>query len=140
MKNLAGTWYNELGSRVELAIKPDGQIEGHYFTAVGGSAGEFRLTGQADIHSRENSRAFGFVVAWTNSMVNEHSVTVWSGLYHHVGKEEVLSTTWLLTRETATAEQWTSTLVGTNTFRRTPPEEWTPLQTWRPEPVPTPVG
>ncbi len=120
MKGLAGTWYGRHGARLELTVQHDGTIEGTFFTPGDGSSGAFPLVGMCDTRSFEGSRSFGFVVVWNNDYVNQHSATSWSGQYQIVNGEEMLTTNWLLTRETAPEECWAATMVGSDTFRR----EW----------------
>lgn len=121
MKSLAGTWYSELGSRLEIVLGNNELIEGNYYSAVGGAHSAFRLTGIVDTLELKGSQCFGIVVSWNNEYVNQHSVTVWSGQYQTIEDEEVLTTTWLLTHETDPTNDWTSTQVGTDTFHRTVP-------------------
>ncbi|MEZ4668765.1 MAG: avidin/streptavidin family protein [Anaerolineae bacterium] len=135
MKSLSGTWFSELGSRLEIIVKNDGLIEGMYYSAVGGTQGAFRITGMVDNLALNGSRCFGLVVSWNNDHVNQHSVTVWSGQYQVIDSEEVLTATWLLTRETDPTNDWTSTLVGSDTFHRAPPTSTKLKRTQRPEPM-----
>lgn len=121
MKKLAGTWYSDHGSKVELRVINGGLLEGTYEPALGGGTGVYRLVGLTDTEDYAGSRSFGMVVSWNNSFQNQHSTTVWSGQYQVVDGEERLLTTWLLTRETQPADDWASTLVGSDTFRRVPP-------------------
>jgi hypothetical protein len=123
MRNLCGTWYNEKGSKLELIVHMDGTIEGEYHTAVGGAQGVFKLSGRTDMKDFAGSRSVGFVVCWNNPAINLHSVTVWSGQYHDVSGDEVLSTTWLLTKESPPENDWASTLVGNDVFRRVAPQQ-----------------
>ncbi len=118
MKGLSGTWYGRHGSRLELTVRHDGTIEGTFFAPGDGAAGAFPLVGLSDPRSFEGSRSFGFVVVWNNDYVNQHSATSWSGQYQIVNGEELLTTNWLLTRETPPDECWAATMVGSDTFRR----------------------
>lgn len=121
MKNLAGTWYNELGSKIELVVRNDGTIEGVYEVVPGGVVNIYKAVGAADMSAFEGNRSFGFVVSWNNNYQNQHSITAWSGQYRRIDGEEVLTATWLLTRETRPQDGWASTLVGSDVFKRTPP-------------------
>jgi hypothetical protein len=136
MKHLNGIWYNKWGSRIDIRVLADGTIAGHYQTAVGGTQGVFRLIGLVDTLAFEGNRSFGFVVSWNNEYVNDHSMTAWSGQYQVEGGDEMLTTTWLLTRETAPEDNWMSTLVGSDVFRRTPPTQVDTSETAKSEPTP----
>jgi len=121
MKTITGTWYGQRGSRLELHLTHDGHIEGRYYTANNDEAqGVFDLIGMSDTRAFGGSRSVGFVVCWNNEYVNQHSVTAWSGQYQIVNDEEVLATNWLLTRETSPEHGWAATMIGSDTFKRTP--------------------
>lgn len=122
MKKLAGTWYSQHGSKLDLRVLNDGALEGTYEPAVGGALGSYRAVGLADPDNYAGSRSFGLVVCWNNAYQNQHSITVWSGQYHLAGGEEQLVATWLLTRETRPSDAWAATLIGSDVFRRTPSE------------------
>lgn len=122
MKNLAGTWYGELGSRLDLIVHKDGHITGTYMTAVGTAEGVFDVTGWVDTEAIDGNRSFGMVVLWRNPHGNYHSVTSWSGQYRTVDGDELLNVTWLLTKETHLKDDWLSTFVGTDVFTRMRPD------------------
>lgn len=127
MKGIAGTWYGQRGSRMELSLAHGGRIEGKYYTANNDEGqGVFDLVGMSDTRSFGGSRSVGIVVCWNNEYVNQHSVTAWSGQYQVMNGEEMLVTNWLLTRETAPEDGWAATMVGNDTFRRTPVTESAP--------------
>lgn len=127
MKGIAGTWYGQRGSRLELTLTHGGRLEGKYYTAYNDDGhGEFELIGMSDTRSFGGSRSVGFVVCWNNEYVNQHSVTAWSGQHQCVNGEEMLVTNWLLTRETSPEDGWAATMVGNDTFRRTPVMESLP--------------
>ncbi|ALO92378.1 hypothetical protein SHL15_1201 [Streptomyces hygroscopicus subsp. limoneus] len=115
-----GEWYNEFGSQVRLESAPEGTVSGEYVTAVGHAPGTYLLTGRHDgPTSPGNGIALGWTVAWRNEHGNLGSVTSWSGLFLE-GPERIL-TTWLLSRSTATAEAWESSVVGQDVFTRQKP-------------------
>jgi len=116
-----GKWYNELGSWMILRLGPDGRsLTGTYHSAVGQAVQEYSLVGRVD-SAPAKSQGLGWVVAWENDQLDSHSVTTWSGQFRVVNGEEFITTTWLLTREGAPADEWESTLVGKDTFARTAP-------------------
>lgn len=118
---LQGTWYNELGSEMNLTIK-DGLVTGTYHTAVGDASGLYPLAGRADI-TTDKTPNIGFVVSWENQYANAESVTAWSGQYQILNEEEVIITFWLLTMETKPDLNWRSTLIGQDIFKRTKPTQ-----------------
>ena len=116
--NIEGKWYNELGSQVDFEIKGN-LLSGKYQTAVGDASGIYLLTGQLNA-SQEVSQALGFVVVWQNEHKDSNSVTSWSGQAQEIDGEDVITTTWLLTSETEADEDWQSTLIGKDVFKREP--------------------
>jgi hypothetical protein len=111
---LDGDWFNELGSRMTLQV--NGQdVSGHYYTAVGDAEGIYDLSGRTN----KDNTVVGFSVAWQNTYGDSESATAWSGEYHE--DEDIIVTTWLLTAQTAEADDWKSTLVGKDVFRRQSP-------------------
>ena len=118
---LQGKWYNELGSAMELEVKGN-LVSGTYYPAVGDALGHYAVAGATDAEALGANQAVGLVVAWVNEQGNAHSVTAWSGQLQVVDGEEILRTTWLLTRETEPNQDWQSTLIGTDTFTRRPPQ------------------
>lgn len=120
MTSLAGKWYNELGSMMELEVVGD-TITGTFMPNVDEVVGGYPLTGLTDSDASPDSQAVGFVVAWHRGPEdNLHSVTAWSGQYQIINGKEVLTTQWLLTREHIPEHNWSSTVVGHDTFTRTP--------------------
>ncbi|NOK57813.1 MAG: hypothetical protein GFH27_549287n117 [Chloroflexi bacterium AL-W] len=125
MANLSGKWYNELGSMMELEVVDD-TITGTFTANTNGSVGVYPLTGRTDSDASPDSQAVGFVVAWHRTPEdNLHSVTAWSGQYQIIDGKEILTTQWLLTREHIPEHNWSSTVVGHDTFTRTPPSKET---------------
>jgi hypothetical protein len=117
--NIAGVWYNELGSQMTLYVK-DSSITGKYVTAVGDADGVYDLVGRLSIPDTQN-RALGFVVAWQNAKRVTDSATSWSGEAQVIDGEQTIVTTWLLTLATVPKDDWKSTLVGKDKFVRTAP-------------------
>lgn len=119
--DLNGTWYNELGSCMTLAV--DGNnITGTYQTAVGDASGTYDLVGRTDTDN-DASQAVGFVVTWQNQYGSSDSVTTWSGQYQIVDGIDTIVATWLLTQETNNDDDWKSTLVNKDLFIRTAPNK-----------------
>ena len=120
MSHLAGTWYNELGSKMDLIVDPNGGLSGTYYSAVGKAEYTYDLAGRYDAQPPPNE---GTTLAWTvtfrNSTLNAHSTTGWSGQFF--ANPERILTHWLLTRSTTTEDVWNSTNLGTDTFTREEP-------------------
>ena len=69
---LAGTWYNELGSKMEIT-ENGSLLAGTYKSGVS-AEGTYSLTGAFDQNPVANKgQSFGFVVAWQNT---NHNVMV----------------------------------------------------------------
>ena len=121
--SLAGIWYNELGSEMVLHIDWK-RLTGTFVTGVGGIEGTYKLVGMADPNPSSAGQAFGFVISWAQDMESKAtSVTVWSGQYQIIKNQEQLTTTWLMTTETEASDDWASTLIGHDIFRREVPSE-----------------
>lgn len=126
---LNGTWYNELNSVMNLIVGDyvsDGgtPVTGTYMSKVGDAAGMYSLAGMTDEGTGDATPNVGFSVSWVNPTYgNANSVTSWSGQLQIIDGEEVLTTFWLLTQETNPANNWSSTRIGQDVFRRNPPTE-----------------
>jgi len=118
MKTLAGIWYSERGSRLEIGVTDAGRIEGSYTRPHGKSAGDFRLVGMIDPAQSDGNRCLAFVVMWNNPQLNQHSISTWCGQHHATDEGEFLDMTWLLTEEVAVDDDWKSTRIGKDIFRR----------------------
>jgi len=128
---LEGIWWNELGSKMEIELDPADPktFRGLYHTNVGNAQEQkYPLLGRCDNRGL-GSQMVAFVVAWNadppaggGNPVNP-SVTAWCGQLQVVNGEEVITTSWLLDRLTAPADDWESTLVGMDYFTRTPPSQ-----------------
>jgi hypothetical protein len=121
MKTLAGIWYSERGSRLEISVNDAGRIEGSYTRPHGKSAGDFRLVGMVDPAQSDGNRCLAFVVLWNNQQLNQHSISAWCGQYHSASGDEFLDMTWLLTEEVAPGDDWKSTRIGKDIFHRQAP-------------------
>jgi len=119
---VTGTWYNQLGSTFIVTATEDGELVGSYESAVGNAENRYVVTGRYDSEPATDGSgtALGWTVAWRNDYRNAHSATTWSGQYFG-GTNERITTQWLLTSGTATADEWQSTLVGHDVFTKTKP-------------------
>jgi Avidin family len=130
---LHGEWWNELGSKMVIEVDPDDPktFRGLYHTNVGNAQEKrYPLLGRCD-NRHLDSRMVGFVVVWNadppdgDAPAVNPSVTTWCGQLQIVKDQEVIATTWLLNRLTAPADDWESTLVGMDYFKRKKPSEAT---------------
>ena len=119
---LDGTWYNELGSKMQLTV--DGPaITGTYVTAVGEASGTYAIVGRTETGTH-GSQSVAFVVCWQNASGSSASCTSWSGqLQQDANQQESIVTSWLLTTDTDVGDDWKSTFVGQDVFRRSPPAQ-----------------
>ncbi|MEV0495193.1 avidin/streptavidin family protein [Streptomyces atratus] len=120
--SIAGDWYNEFGSHMEIAPGPSGEITGTFASATGLAAGEYALVGRYDTFERpDHGTAIGWTVAWRNERNNANCVTSWSGLCFADDGTERICATWLLTTSATDSDAWESTTVGRDVFTRQSP-------------------
>lgn len=119
--NINGTWYNQLGSQMDLTANGK-NISGNYHTTVGDASGIYELTGKIDT-DLDDSTAIGWIVLWNNQYGSSDSVTGWSGQVQIIDGVETIVTTWLLTAETENDDSWHSTLIGKDVFTRQQPPQ-----------------
>jgi hypothetical protein len=99
-------------------------VTGTYQSKVGDAEGIYTLYGITDEGTGDSTPNIGFTVSWVNpSYGNSNSVTAWSGQLQIIDNEEVMTTLWLLTQETNPTNNWASTRVGQDVFKRNPPTE-----------------
>ena len=118
-----GSWYNELGSMMQLSSGSSGTLRGTYWSAVGQATRQYQLQGTYDSKPLPGSggQAAGWAVAWNNAYMNAHSNTSWSGQYQVQNGQEQIYTLWLLASSVTPDNDWQSTQVGQDTFTRNPP-------------------
>ncbi len=118
--SIAGVWYNELGSEMTLQVAGK-TLAGYYISKVGAGAGiPFELVGMVD--AVDSTPSVAFCVVWQAAGIDAQAVTAWGGqLQVQSDGTDVIVTTWLLTMETISSENWKSTLVGKDMFTRTQP-------------------
>jgi hypothetical protein len=117
--DLSGEWFNELGSSMLVEVRGT-TLTGKYHTAVGDADGVYELIGRVSVPDAA-TKTLGFVVAWQNDKRKVDSATAWCGEARELDGTQSITTTWLLTAETAPTDDWKSTLVGKDCFLRTPP-------------------
>jgi hypothetical protein len=119
MTSIAGTWYNELGSTLTIAINGN-TLTGNYMTAVGSANGTYALVGSFDAAGipTQTGQTVGWTVLWSNASGNSHSVTTWSGQYQIVAGIEEINTLWLLTQALPAQADWAATLINKDVFTR----------------------
>jgi hypothetical protein len=121
--SLQRRWQNQLGSVmiIDNVNSDTGDFSGQYCSSVGQAEKFYRLTGRYDTASATGTPTLGWTVTWKNSFKNAHSTTTWSGQYQHgPSGTPTLLTKWLLTSETKPADNWRSTLVGSDVFTPSP--------------------
>lgn len=121
---LAGTWYNELGSEIILNYDKSGLIKGEYRTAVEreeGTAGNTHSRIYGIGNYNEPNTTFGFHVVWRRGA----SVTGFVGQCFStcgldaLDKMETLEVNWILWQGIDKCQDhWRSTLYGINTFTK----------------------
>ena len=131
--NIAGDWFNELGSKMTLipdATKPR-LFRGTYHTAVGtAQEQEYDLVGSCD-QAGLDSQTIGWVVTYDppdeapeGEEPNGPTTCAWSGQAQVMSDAEgtpYLVTTWLLSGAVPREKNWTATTTGTNYFFRKQP-------------------
>ncbi len=118
-----GCWYNELGSTLNITEVDyeAGVFKGCYNSAVGDAKKEYLAVGRFD---KTAAGVIGWTVSWQNAYLTSHSLTAWSGqLQEDKNGEAVILTTWLLTQKTKPENDWDSTNVGEDIFRRCQPRK-----------------
>jgi len=116
-----GSWYNELGSVLQLQQDDQGFLTGTYITGTHPEWGAFPVAGRYDLHQQASKGiTLGFVVNWQNSTHVAYSSTSWSGQCI-MGKDgpEIFSM-WLLSSSTDEADEWGSIQVGQDIFNPQP--------------------
>ena len=111
VSTLSGWWYNQLGTRLELIASEDGSMRGSIHSEVGGVAGVRPAVGYVCPVSGRRG-AIGWVVSWDGT----HSIATWCG--HYDLDEDVIAANWLLTAADFDENEWQSTRVGRDVFRR----------------------
>ena len=120
----SGEWINERGSRIKLEADDDGSLRGTYHTEVGNAEGIYRLVGRHDTEGSEGGRSLTFCVCWENYELNSHSATAWAGQLQMDEDGDLITTMWLLTRETDQSDDWESTKAGQDVYRRASDKPW----------------
>jgi hypothetical protein len=117
---IEGTWYNELGSMMEISVN-GASISGTYWTAVGNASGRYALVGQINTSPNAGGQAVAWTVVWNNQSGSSNSVTAWSGQYQTIQGSEEIYTFWTLTSELDPDEDWQAANIGQDTFTRNAP-------------------
>jgi len=116
MKQLTGTWQNELGSVVELIASKSGNIIGEYMSKVGKVNGTYSLIGLYDTDSSIEYTTVGFIVSWSNSNMNAHSLASWNGFYSN----QTLNMFWVLSSTPKNSDDiWSAQRIGKDVFTKT---------------------
>jgi len=119
-KAITGKWMNQLGSTMELVATNDGIINGNYFTKVGDAISWHRLIGQW-CSTEEKGALISFTVCWTNKKPEcKHSCTAWNGILYIKDNDELpfIYATWTLASDVPFCDEWKSTLISKDTFKK----------------------
>lgn len=110
---LDGTWVNQLGSEVTFTADPLGSLQGEYCGGAGALAGHrYPIVGSFQPDPLNVTVPVAFMVRWSEA----HCLTTWCG--HYVADSEEIHTTWLMSSEADQGDEWKSTLIGHDVFRR----------------------
>lgn len=119
---LDGLWYNQVGEKMELAV--DGaSLTGTYQNPL--VPGVYPLVGHADPAPFSSVRVLSFTVGYFGSQGDFHLVESSSGQLVRLEGADAILVQWVSTLEAPDLPgAWNHfTLVGFNTFRRTPPSK-----------------
>ncbi len=107
--DISGNWYNELNSVMTInPIAPDGSFTGTYQTEGIQPVGLVGIT--------DGNNVVGFTVVWPQDYT---SVTTWSGLItSDDNNDQQITADWLLTAPPPTTEEWKTTNIGQDIFKR----------------------
>jgi len=117
---IGGTWYNQHGSELNIAIDEEGLIRGGFRTAVGFSSGEQSLV---------TGFATGDLLSFVAEFTHHGCLTAWVGHYLVQDGLELLETLWhmvgMAPDSPAGKDVWRSTWSGADMFHRGPPDRAT---------------
>jgi len=128
---LNGKWVNDYGSEMDLSVER-GLVSGTYSSTTG-EVGRYRVAGLVDEYPGAGGLTAGLIVSWRNldgdaeaggrvSPAEESPSTHWmtslTGQLHCIDGQDVLTTTFLLTKNTRAEDRWEDTVVNTMVFRR----------------------
>ena len=87
---LAGTWYSQIGERIDLQVDPEGAVTGTYSNPV--ITGDFPLVGQTDPKPFPFAavKTASFTVRLINDTVNHHVLTSFCGQLVEVDNEQAI--------------------------------------------------
>lgn len=123
--NLKGKWENEFGSIMDITQTDSktGIFSGNYQSDTG-ATGIYYFTGITDIapDPNTNSQTISFSVSWRSFEGDNDESKYWTsafaGQVQIIDKQQVISTTYLLQKNSPPADNWGATIVASSTFRR----------------------
>jgi len=107
--DFAGTWVNELGSKVVL-IQTNDSLSGTYESTV--SSGGTKTVG--DLVGYVDGDLIAFIVHWRDFQ----SITSWVGQLVPDAPKETIKTLWQMTKQVDVGEEWASINAGSDIFTR----------------------
>jgi Eukaryotic aspartyl protease/Avidin family len=123
--NITGQWENEFGSIMTISyVNPDnGYFQGTYSSHTGAS-GTYFFVGLTDYSPSPtvNSQALSFAISWRSINSPNDDTQYWlsgfAGQYQIIDGFEVITTTYLMQKNTDPSDNWGSTIVDKATFKR----------------------
>ncbi len=122
--DISGEWVNEYGSLMRI-LGVDvltGQFYGTYESTTGAS-GKYRVVGLTDTQPDYSidSQTIAFSVSWRDmggTPTDANWVSAFSGQIQILQNQEIMTTTYLLQKNTDPQNNWESTIVDKATFTR----------------------
>ena len=123
-KAISTTWYNELGSMMELTAK-GGQLSGRYNSTSGAADGWYKLVGLYDSAPLPDNfgTSLTWTVQWNNDTRRSQSNTAWNGQFHANNGNPYIRVMWMLSHSTIVREEWRSIWAGLDNFTPVKPTE-----------------
>ena len=119
--DLDGTWINQNGSTLKLAVASDGTITGEFRTGKGRAAANRPY----EIVGRRNEGLVAFHVDWQDIEINLHAMVSFTGrLLVDDDGHDAIHTVWVLAREfedqacTHPTEAWNAFLTNADIWQR----------------------
>jgi hypothetical protein len=112
-QRFSGTWHNQFGSEMRIAVDPQGKISGKYHTSVGREE-VTQPEAWFDVTGYVNGDEVSFVVSWGPA---SGAITAWSG--HFVsrgGSSPEIRTLTHTTVKVTEKENWKRIVAGNDTF------------------------
>lgn len=118
--NLIGKWENEYKSTMTIVTCEDGIMSGFYRSTTG-ATGTYKLTGVYDTIPGSTSQTVSFTVSWRpidDQKPDEsfHWCSSFAGQHRMHNGREIITSTYLLVKNTSWGDKWEDTVVDKCTF------------------------